>query len=67
MGNDQSVIGLSLPQSFYQEHGTWTVIVKQTVTQLQLHSENGHPGYSPAGPYMPDGLVKPWMFTLHLS
>lgn len=66
MGNDESVIGLSLPQSFYKEHGAWTLIVKQTVTQLQLHYENGNPSYYPASPYIPDTLAKPWMFSLNL-
>ncbi|GER91956.1 hypothetical protein KDW_61180 [Dictyobacter vulcani] len=66
MGNDHSVIGLTLPQALTNAHGSWTMTVTQTITQLTRVDDHGHPGYTPTGPYHADPSAKPWVFTVHL-
>jgi hypothetical protein len=68
LGNDRSVIGLTLPKSLIDEHGNWTITVQQTVAQLILQKDpkTGITSYVPAGPYVIDPSTKPWVFMLHL-
>ncbi|HEX4208272.1 MAG TPA: DUF4179 domain-containing protein [Ktedonobacteraceae bacterium] len=68
MGDDQSVIGLSMPQSFSHEHGDWTITVKQQVAQLHLSHGRDGTVYSPApnSAYVLDKSATSWTFKVHL-